>query len=593
VDSRHAGSSISHAGQTSAIPSAGQSGAGGPGGSAAGRQPGRDAERSGPDRADDRRPGRRAFREAGSETDSLLAALEQRVDPVEVDRYFGVGGVRVERRDDRRVRVLGSSGFLTRLVEKRFGAVLHEAAESTFGSGVEVEYAVDPAADALKPADPADLVGRPGPAGPARPRTNAGASGEVETSLDQGMRLSDFCVGPTNRLAYAAALRLAEQPESFGGPLFLHGPCGVGKTHLLQGIVLRMLERGAERGAGGLGRPARVRYVNAEDFVGEFTQAIRKNATDKFRAKYRKLDLLCVDDVHLIAGKPATQQELVQTINATELSSGRLALASDAHPRQLGHMSDALVSRFMAGMVVKVDLPDAALTRQLVAKIAARRGVPIQPAAVERIVEYAARAGAGQARGMNGPVVGPTSPCCSVRELEGIVLKVEAVWRLLPELSGGPVGVLAVERALGENRADAPGSGPRRPPRGDEVVAAACRVLNVSASEFMGRGRHKRVVLARSIAATLCRRFTTMSYPEIARAMGRPNHSTIITACQRLARQLETGEPSGLDGDLAEMSIARLIELADDETRRIAAGDRSGGPVAGIGSGSGTVQGIR
>jgi chromosomal replication initiator protein len=240
-------------------------------------------------------------------------------------------------------------------------------------------------------------------------------------------------------------------------------------------------------------------------------------------------------------------------------------------------MSDALVSRFMAGMVVKIDLPDAGLARQLIARIAARRGVPIQPAAVERIAEYAARAAANSNRGgAHGAVPALHASCCSVRELEGMVLKVEAVWRLLPELSGSAVGVLAVERALGDDRADALQSGPRRPPRGDEVVAAACRVMGVSASEFMGRGRHKRVVLARSIAATLCRRFTTMSYPEIARAMGRPNHSTVITACQRLARQLEHAEPSELDGELAGVSIARLIELADEETRRIAFGDRQG-----------------
>jgi len=546
------------------------------GGTAAGgtgRQPGRDAERDTDRAGADHRPARRAVgsrRDGDTAADILLAALEERVDPMEVDRYFGVGGVRVERRGEGRVRVLGSSGFLTRLVEKRFGAVLHEAAERSFGLGVEVEYAVDPAADAIKPSEPAAPIGR------WAPEAAVARTAEADPALDPGATLDEFCVGPTNRLAYAAALRLAEQPEEFSGPLFLHGPCGVGKTHLLQGIARRLVERGVG-GAGG--RPARVRYVNAEDFVGEFTLAIRKNTTDRFRAKYRKLDLLCVDDVHLIAGKPATQQELVQTINATELASGRLALASDTHPRQLGHTSDALVSRFMAGMVVKVDLPDAALARQLVAKIASRRGVPVLAAAVERIAEYAARAAAGSRNGAASGVGGiPTaaSACCSVRELEGMVLKVEAVWRLLPELAGAPVGVLAVERALGEERADALRTSPRRPPRGDEVVAAACRVLGVSPSEFMGRGRHKRVVLARSIAATLCRRFTTLSYPEIARAMGRPNHSTVITACQRLARQLEGAEPSGLDGDLATVSIARLVELADEETRRIAFGDRQG-----------------
>jgi chromosomal replication initiator protein len=559
VETRHAGSGTSH----TATPSVGASAPGA-------RQPGRNAERAVNDRGvDDRRPGRRAVGAEGSTpADILLAALEERIDPTEVDRYFGVGGVRVERRDDRRVRVLGSSGFLTRLVEKRFGAMLHEAAERSFGQGVEVEYAVDPAADSIKVTEPVEPAGRGAETGVA------GRAGEADALLEPGATLEEFCVGPTNRLAYAAGVRLAEQPEAFGGPLFLHGPCGVGKTHLLQGIARRLLERG---GTGG--RPARVRYVNAEDFVSEFTTAIRKNVTDRFRARYRKLDLLCVDDVHLIAGKPATQQELVQTINATELASGRLALASDAHPRQLGHMSDALVSRFMAGMVVKVDLPDAALARQLVAKIATRRALPVQPAAVERIAEYAARAGSGSRTGSaTHPVAAAGgATCCSVRELEGMVLKVEAVWRLLPELSGSPVGVLAVERALGEDRADALSSGPRRPPRGDEVVAAACRVMGVSASEFMGRGRHKRVVLARSIAAALCRKFTTMSYPEIARAMGRPNHSTIITACQRLGRQLEGGEPSGLDGELAGVSIARLMELADEETRRIAFGDRQGG----------------
>jgi chromosomal replication initiator protein len=189
-------------------------------------------------------------------------------------------------------------------------------------------------------------------------------------------RLDDFVVGLSNRLAYAGATRMADE-DGPCAPLFVHGPSGVGKTHLLQGLAARFTER----------RPgAVVRYISAEAFTNEFITAVRAGKIDAFRKLYRKVDLLCIDDVHFFSNKDATQSELLFTLDAVGLEGSRLALASDEHPREIQKLSERLLSRFLAGAVVRVDTPDPALREKLV-KLAGDRmeaawkdaGLPILP----------------------------------------------------------------------------------------------------------------------------------------------------------------------------------------------------------------------
>ncbi|MEX2217487.1 MAG: DnaA/Hda family protein, partial [Phycisphaerales bacterium] len=364
-------------------------------------------------------------------------------------------------------------------------------------------------------------------------------------------RLHDYMVGDANRLAFGAAERLADPatPRTFS-PLFIHGGCGLGKTHLLQGTAQRYREA----------RPsAVVRYMTAEAFTNEYIGAIRSDRLDAFRKAYRSVELLCLDDVQFLSNKTATQAELLHTFDAIDLSGAKVALASDEHPRHVRKLSDALVSRFMSGMVVRLDPPEPALRERIVAHLAARRGMALEPAAVRLIASHhASRDG-------------------SVRDLEGVLVRLDALARLLPESGGanegGAIGLLLVRKCLGLQEAEA-GGRLRRPVRMEAIIEEVCRTLHIEIGDFVGRGRHKRVVLARAVTTCLARALTTHSYPEIARAMGRPNHSTVITACQRITRQIERGEslPPGdwsATGLAPDMPIGALCEQVRRDILRL------------------------
>jgi chromosomal replication initiator protein len=375
-------------------------------------------------------------------------------------------------------------------------------------------------------------------------------------------RLDTFIVGTSNRLAYAAAERMANE-DGPTAPLFLHGSCGLGKTHLLHAIATRFQER----------RPgATVRYVTAEAFTNEYITAVKLQKVDAFRKAYRSADLLCIDDVHFFQNKEATQNELLYTFDAIGMDGARVVMASDEHPRDIAKLSDRLISRFMAGAVVKIDTPDNELRLKLVQHLATHRNLRLDEAAVKLLCDRSARS-VGSLGGFGG----------SVREIEGLLIQVEAIHRLLPEIAGqdGAIGVGLVRRALGISGDGSPESGPapalrpRRPIAADTIVSEVCRGLNVEVGAFMGKGRHQRVVLARSMCSYVCRKLTTLSFPEIARAMGRSNHSTVITAYRRVERDMKA-KLGTLGPEMAPnhagLTLTELAESLSKQVVRAAAG---------------------
>ncbi|MBL8886477.1 MAG: ATP-binding protein, partial [Phycisphaerales bacterium] len=320
------------------------------------------------------------------------------------------------------------------------------------------------------------------------------------------------------RLAYAAAVRLAEDEHVASlSPLFIHSACGMGKTHLLHGITARFLDKNPG---------AKVRCISAEAFTNEFITSLRAGAIEGFRRTNRRLALLCIDDIHFLANKEATQTELLHTLDAVGLDRARIVLASDEHPRDIRKLSSALASRFMSGAVLRIEEPDPALRFELAMKLSVRKGLHLD--------ESGARALA-------------SANWKSVRELEGLFMQLLAVSRLMPDLgTSGRLDAGAVRRALdvsGTRSGTQPAFGaavrPRRPVPIALIQAEIARRLRVEHADMAGKGRHPRVVLARSIVVHIARRLTTLSFPEIARAMNRPNHSSVITAHNRLLGQLK------------------------------------------------------
>jgi len=274
----------------------------------------------------------------------------------------------------------------------------------------------------------------------------------------------------------------------------------VGKTHLLQGLC------NAAGQAPGRAR-ANWKYITAEQFTNEFVHAVRRKKIDQFRKTYRSLDILAIDDVHFLAAKKATQQEFLHTFNTIEGAGKKVVMASDTHPKMLGQLTEQLVSRFMSGMVVRIDPPGKPTRVKILREFAAR--LSLTPPA--NVLDYIAL----HIRG-------------SVRELEGALVKLAALAALAKE----PVTLDLARDALAEHLAQTDSA----VTLGDiETVVAA--FFGITPADLHSTRRTHTVSLARAIAVYLARRHTPMSFPEIGRFMGK-NHSSAVLASQRVGRLL-------------------------------------------------------
>jgi len=450
-----------------------------------------------------------------------------------------------------RVTLTAPNRFAADWITDHFHGDLAEAAGDELGSPVDLSIDVDPSIAVRSGSHASDGGEEPGGA----PKRNGGGSAKrrgadsrrppvkagppaAKPSAALRHRLDDFVVGACNALAYRTAVRLVEHDQRELTPLFVHGGCGVGKTHLLQGVCRRYAETHPGR---------KWKYTSAEAFTNAYVTAVKNNALGDFRKKLRGLDLLAVDDVHFLANKNATQNEFLHTFNSIELGGAKLIMASDCHPKLIDPISEALVSRFVSGMVVRIDPPDVQTRRLLVEALAQRRGLAMADSVL--------------------PVIAERCPG-SVREIEGMLTTLEAMAALDPsngcatagQAGSGRrvvIGHALVDRLLGASRT----MRPVRPIRFSAILEAVCRELHVEAGDLKSSSRHRQVVLARSMVVHLARKMTTMSFPDIARGLGRSNHSTVVTAARRIEQQIADRQSITLMPDLRQTTVDRLAEL--------------------------------
>ncbi len=399
------------------------------------------------------------------------------------------------------VRIDVPNSFVGNWIENHFNDEIHSAAREVLGSEVQLGFTVDPTlagtlrqpqlnrqAESVRQA-----TARPGPASASRLKP------DVEHRPLRG-RLEEFVVGPSSQMAYQSALQVVRCPASIYNPLFIHGGCGLGKTHLLQGVCNAFAEQ----------RPDIAwMYVSGEEFTNDYIHAIRTAQLDKFRARYRNLEVLVIDDVHFLANKKATQEEFLHTFNAIDAGNKQIVLASDAHPKLIGQFSEALISRFMAGMVVCIEPP----TFQTRCEILERRAAKLNRIVPREVVEY-----------IGENVTG------SVRELEGALLKLIA-FNSVAQL---PVTVATAQKALADYL-----SRTRPLVTINDIENAVATFFGLSPADLHSTRKTQHVALARNIAMYLARKYTTLSYPQIGRYMGNKNHATVILACRRIGKIIE------------------------------------------------------
>lgn len=396
--------------------------------------------------------------------------------------------------------------FIASWIENHFLGEISEAVRRVTGIDAKITFTIDP-----------ELTGHQ-----RRTQLDSQAS-SVATAQDGGQRprfvterrirsatvdgpqrnrlklsLETFVVGSSNELAYNAAKLIVEQQESPFNPLFVHGGYGIGKTHLLQGICNGVSEK----------RPqANWLYMSAEDFVNQFVLALKTKKLEAFRQRMRRTDLLAIDDIHFLASKPSTQEEFLHTFNTINLAGKQVVLASDAHPKMIGQLSEKLVSRFVSGMVVKIDPPDLStrceICRQYARKIG-NNSTPIPESAIRFIAENLRS---------------------NVRELEGALLKLIAYAALKNE----KITMSMAKAVLAEHVE-----------RCDPIVhvsdieSAVATFFGITPASMHSSKKSRTVALARHFSMYLTRKHTKMSSSEIGRVMGNKNHATVLLACKKI-----------------------------------------------------------
>jgi chromosomal replication initiator protein len=361
---------------------------------------------------------------------------------------------------------------------------------------------------------------------------NSGAPGSFNTRPKLRHDLDSFIVGPSNQLAYNTACYVSEFPGSNYNPLFIHGECGLGKTHLLQGLCKKFIAHHPTQ---------RWLYMTGEEFTNDFLSALRNNKLDAFRRKMRDLDLLVIDDVHFLGGKKATQEEFLHTFNAIEAMGKQVVMASDNHPKLIEEFGESLVNRFVSGMVVRIDPPNYATRCLILRSLSDRMGLGLG----EEVVNWVAR-----------------RVTQNVRELEGAVTRIGAQMRL----TDSPADMAMAQAALGD--LDRQHVAPVRP---ENVLQAVCVYFGLEHKDLMSGRRQRTISLARSVAMFLVRKTAKLSFPEIGSRMGKRNHSTVISACRRIERAVLKNEPLTWTSSVGEREeeASELLQRLEEHSRAI------------------------
>jgi chromosomal replication initiator protein len=323
----------------------------------------------------------------------------------------------------------------------------------------------------------------------------------IEVGLNPKYTFEQFVIGAGNRFAHAAALAVAELPSQAYNPLFLHGPPGVGKTHLLHAI-------GDYIGRYGAGM--QVRYATIEEFTSEFVEALRERRTAGFKKSFRGADVVLIDDVQFLAGRAKTREEFFHTFNVLLDSGRQLVMTSDRRPEELPELEMRLTERFRSGLVVELETPDISVRRAI---LVARAQLDAVDVADDVLDEIAARV---------------TS---SVRALEGALIRVVAY----ASLKGEPATPELAWHVL-----DRLGASPRQRTTVAEIVEATAGEFGIQREELLARDRRPNVAMARQVAMYVARELTSHSLPEIGRHIGGRNHATVLHAVNRVRTAIET-----------------------------------------------------
>ncbi len=366
----------------------------------------------------------------------------------------------------------------------------------------------------------AGAAATPSPAAPVWALTSTPTRPDTDSLvINPDYSFDHFVVGPSNRLAHAAAVAVGNSPGRAYNPFFVHGGVGLGKTHLLQAICLKIKEFQPQ---------TRIYYTSCEGFMTQFMDAVQAGEMSAFRHRFRDVDLLVIDDIHFLAKRERTQEEFFHTFNSLYQAHKQIVLSSDAAPEEIPDLEERLVSRFKWGLVTKVE-PPCYETRVAILKNKARiRGMTLP----DDVACY---------------VAGKIDS--NIRELEGVITKLQ----VLASVEQRPVDMGLATSALGEP-----------PPKTDKqvqiqtIIAAVTDFYGVKITDLQSKRRQRSIALPRQVCMYLARRHTRYSLEEIGGYFGGRDHTTVMHAVRTVEERRE------LDSDFAHVVVSLESQIKNE-----------------------------
>jgi chromosomal replication initiator protein len=418
--------------------------------------------------------------------------------------------------DDTRFQIAVPNGFAKDWLDTRYRSLISQTLARIVGYSVTVEFVVR--ADTAEVDGTAAHAAMTGPARDVRVEpTRVGATENGSANLNARYTFSSFIVGSANRLAHAAALSVAERPGQAYNPLFLYGGVGLGKTHLMHAIGNAVIARFPRK---------KVVYATSEKFTNDFITSIQQGRIDDFRARYRRIDLLLVDDIQFIADKERTQEEFFHTFNAIHDEGKQIVLSSDRPPKQITTLEERLRSRFEWGLIADLTVPDLETRIAILRAKAEESAIPVASDAIEFVARKVVS---------------------NVRELEGALNRVVAY----ASMSGQPISVELAGAVLSNVLYNPK----KRHITPEKISRAVAEYYGVALDALRGQKRDRAIVTPRQIAMFLMREETDVSLLKIGAELGGRDHSTVLHACDKINREAQVNDE--LRRDLA--AVRELI----------------------------------
>ena len=414
----------------------------------------------------------------------VIAYLDERLTPGIVSTFFDQSYIL--EINEQKLTVYAPSEFCKEFIERRCLGYIRDAVRELTGQDFDVNVICEEEMAEFQ-----------------KSRENTG-----KPRFNPQFTFDSFVVGPSNRFAYNAALAVTDKPATAYNPLFIYGPSGLGKTHLLYAIANRIQQNYPD---------FNIVYISSEQFTNELIIALREHRNVEFRKKYRNADLLLMDDIQFIGGKASTEEEFFHTFN--ELFEGRkqIVVTSDRPPNEISLLADRLRTRFEGGLICDIIPPDYETRMAIIQNKANSLGMDLPDDICNYIAENITN---------------------NVRSLEGTVNIIKAYH----ELNGMPLDLPNVSRAIKDMYMDAG----HNLPTPALIIGEVSRYYSVEENLLRGRLKSNNVVMPRQIAMYLIRELTHQSYKNIGREFGR-DHTTVISSLQKVEALIAKNDKETLD----------------------------------------------